>query len=216
MTEKLLEMIREQYSLRDLDIGEFATLKANGMKFSVRAFHAEGLGHVSVMRAKGFFGLIKMDTLMISPDKKDLALYSYDRIYAMGNDTLIVELYDTLINKPDLSALQKVKSKFSHLPERDPGEHWYDRIKLAESISKKAKSAHTPKLDALTLEHFRAYLTLPASDVSDDSKKKELTAAYVDGLLSQGGPSTDVFKKAFGEEKTATLFKKVLFGTEMA
>jgi hypothetical protein len=33
--------------------------------------------------------------------------------------------------------------------------------------------------------------------------------------LSQGGPSTDVFKKALGEDKTARLFKTVLFGVEI-
>ena len=54
------------------------------MRFFVKAYRADGLGHVSVMRAKGFFGLMKMDTLIIVPKEKDLPLYSYDRIYAMG------------------------------------------------------------------------------------------------------------------------------------
>jgi hypothetical protein len=198
-----------------LDIGEFATLKANGMTFAVEAYHAQGLGHVSVMRAKGFFGLMRMDTLMIVPQDKGLPLYSYDRIYAMGNDTLIVELYDTMTAALDLSALNEVKARYAHLAERDPGEHWYDSIKLAESISKKGKKADTPAFDAFTTEHFQAYLNVPAADVLDETKKQELSARYVNGLLSQGGPSTDVFKKALGEDKTARLFKTVLFGVEI-
>ena len=124
------------------------------MKFDIKAYSAKGLGHVSLMRAKGFFGLMKMYTLMIVPKEKDLPLYSYDRIYVMGNDTLIVELYDTFIDTPDLSALDGVKSKYADLPERDPGEHWYDDIKLPESISKKGKKAQTPMLDSMTIEHF--------------------------------------------------------------
>ena len=36
----------------------------------------------------------------------------------------------------------------------------------------------------------------------------------VNGLLEKGGPSTDVFKKELGEEKTAQLFREVLFGTK--
>jgi hypothetical protein len=185
------------------------------MTFTVEAYHAQGLGHVSVMRAKGFFGLMKMDTLMIVPQGKDLPLYSYDRIYAMGNDTLIVELYDTMTGELDLSALNEVKARYAHLAERDPGEHWYDSIKLAESISKKGKKADTPAFDAFTTEHFQAYLNVPAADVLDETKKQELSARYVNGLLSQGGPSTDVFKKALGEDKTARLFKTVLFGVEI-
>ena len=212
MTDKLLDAIKQKYPLRELEVGELATLKANGMKFRVSAYCAEGLGHVSVMRAKGFFGLMKMDTLMIVPKEKDLPLYSYDRIYAMGNDTLIVELYDTLISELDLSLLGEIKASFAHLPERDPGEHWYDNIKLAESISKKGKKPATPELDRLTADHLNAYLNAPAADVSDKAEKNELSARYVNGLLSQGGPSTDVFKKAFGEEKTERLFRDVLFG----
>ena len=213
MIGKLLETLKEKYPLTELDVGEFSTLKASGMTFSVSAYYAEGLGHVSVMRAKGFFGLMKMDTLMITPTDLDLPLYSYDRIYAMGNDTLIVELYDTLVNPLDLSALDEVKAKFTHLAERDAGEHWYDDIKLKQSISKKGKKAQTGDFDALTLEHFTAYLNANAYAVTDEAKKKELSSRYVKGLLSQGGPSTDVFKKQLGEEKTKTLFENVLFGT---
>ncbi len=215
MIGKLLEALKEKYPLTELDVGEFSTLKASGMKFSVSAYHAEGLGHVSVMQAKGFFGLMKMDTLMIVPNGVDLPLYSYDRIYAMGNDTLIVELYDTLTGSLDLSALDEVKAKYDFLTERDPGTHWYDNIKLKQSISKKGKKAQTNDFDALTLEHFNGYLNANALVATDEEKKKELSSRYVKGLLEQGGPSTDVFKKQLGEEKTKTLFEQVLFGTSL-
>ena len=88
----------------------------------------------------------------------DLPLYSYDRIFAMGNDTLIVELYDTLAG---------------------------------------------------------AYLSDDATPVSDVTVKQEKASYYVNGLLEKGGPSTDVFKKALGEEKTAKLFGDILFGTKI-
>lgn len=213
MTDRFLNILKEKYSLSELDAGEFSSVKANGMKISVKAYRAEGLGHVSVMRAKGFFGLMKMDTFIIVPEQKDLPLYSYDRIYAMGNDTLLVEFYDTLINEIDLSALDGVKARYAELPDRDPGEHWYDDIKLSQSVAKKCKKANTPKLDELATEYFNAYLAAPCHSVSDVGKKKERSSEYIDGLLSNGGPSTDVFKKAVGAEKTTKFFKQVLFGT---
>ena len=215
MTNKLLSIIGEQFSLTPLAVGEFAKIKASGLTFSVEAYTAAGLGHVSVMKASGFFGLMKMDTLMIVPQEKDLPLYSYDRIFAMGNDTLIVELYDTLTEPLDLSSLDSVKAGFTHLPERNPGEHWYDGIKLPQSLSKKGKKAQTTDLDALTEAHFKAFLHAPANAVSDNAKKQELSAGYVNGLLTNGGPSTDVFKKELGAEKTADLFHRVLFGTNV-
>ena len=214
MTDKILSRLQQKYSLTAIDAGEFAKLKANGMTFTVGAFHAEGLGHVSVMRAKGFFGLMKMDTLIINPTEVDLPLYSYDRIFAMGNDTLIVELYDTLLGAYDASALAVAKAEHTDLAERDPGEHWYDSIKLGESISKKGKKTQTPRLDQLTQAHFDAYLNSHAVPVADRAAKQAKASYYVSGLLARGGPSSDVFKKSLGEETTAKLFETVLFGTK--
>lgn len=213
MTEKILNVIDQTFKLTELPVGEMALLKANGMTFSVKAYKAQGLGHVSVMRAKGFFGLMKMDTLIVNPNDVDLPLYSYDRIFAMGNDTLIVELYDTLVGAYSEVHLQAVKSKYADLAERDPEEHWYDNIKLASSISKKGKKKQQERFDELALKHFEAYLSGEAVPVSDSSEKQKKAAYYVNGLLEKGGPSTDVFKKELGEEKTAQLFKEVLFGT---
>ena len=213
MTDILLDKIKDRYELSVIDTGDFATLKANGMTFAIEAYYAKGLGHVSVMRAKGFFGLMKMDTLIVNPTELDLPLYSYDRILAMGNDTLIVELYDTLLGDSALDAMSSVKDNYSHLPERDPGEHWYDDIKLDVSISKKGKRAHTPFFDAMTAEHFDAYLATGAATVEDKGAKIAKASTYVDGLLERGGPSTDVFKKALGAQRTERLFKNVLFGT---
>lgn len=215
MTEKLLEILSKKFPLTEIDAGEMKTLKASGMKFDIRAFHAEGLGHVSVMKAGGFFGLMKMDTLIINPTEKDLPLYSYDRVFAMGNDTLIVELYDTFVGKCDVTALGKVNEKYASLPDHPLGEHWYDSIKLSESVSKKGKKKETPTFDLLTLAHFNEYIALaPESTEVSEEDKREKASVYVEGLLKNGGPSTDVFKKSFGEEKTAALFRGVLFGTD--
>ena len=96
MVNKILNLIGQRYALKEKNIGEFSTFKAKGMSFVCNAYEAEGLGHVSVMQAKGFFGLMKMDTVVIAPENRDLPLLSYDRIVAMGNDNLIIELYDTM------------------------------------------------------------------------------------------------------------------------
>ncbi len=215
--EDILTKLGQAYPLREQSAGEYALLKVKGMHFSIKRYYAEGFGNVSVMEAVGFFGLMKMDTLIINPIKKDLPLYSYDRILAMGNDTLIVELYDTLLEPTSYPEMLEVKKKFRELPERDPGAHWYDDIKLAESISKKGKKAQTPEFNKMALQHLEAYLkSAPQKDVSNEAMiiKGQKASDYVEGLLKQGGPSTDVFMKELGAEKTAYLFRKILFGTD--
>ena len=213
MTNRLLNIIKGSFPLTEIDCGEFAKMKVSGMNFEITAFKAEGLGHISVMRASGFMGLMKMDTLIINPREIDLPLYSYDRILAMGNDTLITELYDTLVGDYSDESLIKVKDSYTDLAERDPGEHWYDSIKLPSSISKKGKKNHTARMDELTIKHFEAYLASSAAAVTDKAAKQEKARVYVNDLLEKGGPSTDVFKKSIGEAKTRELFENILFGT---
>lgn len=215
MIQEMLRAITESYYLNGIDPGEFRRLKANGMDFQIWAFEAEGLGNVSAMTASGFFGLMKMDTLIITPTQVDMPLFSYDRVHALGNDTLIFELYDTLLGKTDLSAIGAVKEKAAALPDHDLGEHWYDSIKLAESLSKKGKKPHRAAFDETVREYLAAYLAASkaAPACEDPDAKREKGSVYVEGLLEHGGPSTDVFKKAIGEEKTADLFRRVLFAT---
>ena len=202
--------------MTELACGEYAKQKVSGMHFTIRRFYAEGLGSVSSMVASGFFGLMKMDTLIITPTEKDMPLFSYDRVHAMGNDTLIFELYDTLLGETDLSALHAVKDQAAQLPEHDLGAHWYDSIKLPVSLSKKGKKAQTPAFNNCTMQYLEAFLAVSKNAVPcEAAPKREKASVYVEGLLTNGGPSTDVFKKGIGDEKTAQLFRKILFATQV-
>ncbi len=215
MTDRMLAIIDKAFPLAEQDCGAYKKMKVSGMGFTIRRFQAEGLGAVSVMVASGFFGLLKMDTLIITPTEKDMPLFSYDRVHAMGNDTLIFELYDTLLGSADLSALEEVKKQAAYLPDHDLGEHWYDSIKLPQSLSKKGKKAQTSSFDTTAIHYLTKYLeTAQSAAACQAAPKREKASVYVEGLLKNGGPSTDVFKKGIGDEKTAALFRKVLFATE--
>ena len=214
LTNDMLERLGAAYALGEA--AQTRRMKVSGMTFDIAAYKVEGLGHVSVMIASGFFGLMKMDTLIITPPAVDMPLFSYDRVLAMGNDTLIFELYDTLLDKADLTALEQVKADAKDLPNHDLGEHWYDPIKLAVSLSRKGKKAHTRAFDHTAIAYLDAYLAAcRAAAPADEASKREKASVYVEGLLANGGPSTDVFKKGIGDEKTAALFRKTLFGTEV-
>ncbi len=214
MVHKLLTAIGEQYPLTGVNPGAYASLKANGTKFQVQAYQAEGLGWVSIMNASGFFGLMKMDTLIINPTVLDMPLLSYDRVHAMGNDTLIYELYDTFVGEASLPATAQAKQEGACLPDHDLGSHWYDAIKLPESLSKKGKKQHTVPFDVLADKYLSAFLSdCSLAPACDPEAKRTKAAVYVEGLMQNGGPSTDVFKKALGEDKTTDLFRRILFGT---
>ena len=211
MLNQLLKNIEKKYSLVEIPTNEFSELRVSGMKFQIKAYDAIGLGRVSIMKAKGFFGLMKMDTLMITPIDKDMPLLSYDRVKAFGNDVLIIELYNTLLEDCDLSCLKNIKDSYSNLNDHDLGSHWYDSIKFAESVSKKGKK-ESKEYDKLTLDYIQSYLNIESNLVLSKETKIDKSKIYVEGLLNNGGPSTSVFQKKIGKEKTEKLFKNILFG----
>ena len=210
----LIEKINAAHPMTKLDVGEYSDIKAPMMRFEISAYKAEGLGHVSVMSMSGMLGLMKMDTVIINPKDRDLPLFSYDRVYAAGNDTFIVELYDTMANPCEMTALGKVKADTADLPPHDLGEHWYNSIKLPESLSFKGNKKHAAEFDRIALAAMEAYFAAEDNKNFDGAVKAEKSDLYVEGLLKNGGPPTRLFLKLFGEEKTADLFRTVLFGTK--
>ncbi len=214
MINDLTAIIKKHFELTAADAGGYASMKISGMKFNVETFDAKGLGAVTVMTASGMLGLMKMDTIVINPKEKDLPLLSYDRILAMGNDTLLTEVYDTVSSGFITDGLDKVLADFGEAFSYDPGTHWYDDLKLPQSVYKKGKKKQTAQFDKLAADYLESYITAKTAPSFDPEVKAEKTKRYVDGLIKNGGPSTDVFKKALGEEKTAEFFHKVFFRTE--
>ncbi len=147
---RLTDIINNKYPLTYCDSAAYDNIKIKGITFDIKSYNATGLGHVSTMHATGLFGLMKMDTLIVSPIDIDLPILSYDRFMVMGNDTLIIEGYDTMVDSTNLDSLMKIKEHYSTLPHRNPGQHWYDDIKLNESISFKGKKEFSQTFEGNT------------------------------------------------------------------
>ncbi len=200
---------------------EYKTIKNAMMKTSVKQYSIDGVGNMAVQNAKAMFGMMKMDMMCITPLCRDLPLFSFDVINAMGNYTLIIEIYDVMLEKNEkntklLETLESIKAEYSDLPDNDLGEHWYDNLKCAACVSKKGKKKDiAEKCDELYGRYLETYLSAAKDmdEVSDKAEKCALSDSYVQGLLDNGGPSTDQFVKMLGIEKTTEYFKKIIFGT---
>ena len=218
-TDEALQRINARFPLTKRDAGEYARFSASPLAVTLDWYEANGLGNVSVLHGKAMLGLMRMDTLVINSVERDVPLFSYDYISAMGNHTLLVEYYDTLLAPAafDPSTLQAVRDGIATLPDHDLGEHWYDYMKLPASFAKRTKKAALPRLNGAFLSALDAYLALagqkPLLSEADMRQKQDKAAAYVEGLLEKGGPSTDAFKQALGGEKTEDLFTRIVFGT---
>lgn len=207
----LLDRMEKEYALVPRELGQYAEIKKNGMHFHINAYEIPGVGRMSAIRMSAMLGLMKMETVVISPLTKDAPLFSFDDILAMGNDTLLLELYDTQLSPVSVDALTAVKEKYAALPDNDLGQHWYDHLKMQPSLSKKGKKKAVD-FEPLFDEFFAAYLELLRSAPPCDREAKQAKVReYAQGLLTNGGPSTDQFKKLIGADATAELFLKYVF-----
>ena len=212
--------VESAYNLTPVDCSEFENLTVYGiMKFKVEQYDVEDLGNLCVMRAN--CGVMQMLTVTLTPSKIDMPLLSVDYMYILGNRTAYVEIYDLHIGESQIrentvEKLKAVDAQFSNLPDTTPASAWYDSIRTAGSYKKV-----TAKEDGALLEMLKQYLSeylggakeielLPESQIPE---KLDAMEAYTHRLVSEGGISTDVFKKELGEEKTLKFFDNVLFGT---
>ena len=85
----------QYFELIPKDIGADAHLSKRGMTFDTKSCEIRDVGHLCVMRMNAFMGLMKMETIVISPTKVDMPLFNVDWVSAFGTETLIAELYDT-------------------------------------------------------------------------------------------------------------------------
>ena len=214
--KQVIDLISKEFELKEQTVGEFSALKVGPMKFSIEHWDGGALGNVSYMAASGMMGLMKMETLIINPVKADLPLMSLDTILAMGKLTVIAEIYDTTIGGFDQSACQTVKETLASHPDRPMSTNWYDDIRLSCSWGKKTGKKDLQALEKGLEDYVEAYLSIaqktPELSAGLLEQKRQKADAYVNGLLEHGGPSTDVFVKHLGKEKTGKLFREVLFG----
>lgn len=219
--DKGMATLAEYYTVKPLDPASYQDMTMYGlMKFHVDQYQVEELGNLSVMTAN--MGFMQMVSYMITPYEKNVPLCTLDFMYIMGNRKSYVEFYD-LVGDTQTSAYQQVMTSLADMTERYDNitelpvdAAWYDNF-LTVDMHKQLKD------DAVNEEMFcdalRTYLdaskTMEISSPEDAARQLEITQEYSDGLIKNGGVSTNVFKKALGEEKTRDFFDQVFFGSDL-
>ena len=140
--ETVRSLLEQGYTLRPCELGADAHLSKSGMAFDTQAWEIPGLGHLCLMRMNAFFGLMKMETVVVTPGNRDLPLINLDWVGVLGKETQIAELYDTQLAPYPAGALAEfdaVKQQGADLEELASEPHWYDAILYPCSFHKAGK-----------------------------------------------------------------------------
>ena len=214
MQEVFLSQLQRLYGLEPVIGNRYAKIDKSGMHFTITTYEVKNFGHLSVIDMKAMLGLMKMESVVLNAEYKDLPLFSADYIQAMGTCTLLEEFYDTMIRPIDeesLAIYRRVKARYQSLPPYETGPHWYDSIRYDFTLGASDRSLKTKNTE-ITKAYFDAYLeNIARAPSCDPAVKKEKTKAYVDGLFANGGPAVDQFKKLIGDDAAREVFEKYVF-----
>lgn len=214
MKEMILNELGRDHVVRTRDMGPCAVLKKSGMTFWIHAFEVEGLGSMSTIEMSAMLGLMRMESFILTAEEKDLPLFSGDYIQAAGKHTLLAEFYDTMLSPLDegsAAAYRQAKARCEGLSPFQTGPRWYDSIRYDFSFAARDRSLKVKK-GTIMAAYFAAFReNIRRAPAVDPAAKKAKTAAYVDGLFTNGGPAVNQFRKLFGEETAREIFEKYVF-----
>lgn len=199
-----VRLLENHFTLTKRDIGNDAAMKRKGFKFVTNVYDIEGIGHVCTMKMKAFGGVVKMETVIICPDTKDVPLFNMDWISAGGAETFIAELYDVQLEpypEEDLIDFQVIRECDSDLKDKEYDEpRWYDDILYPCSYHKHGRLAADRFTDA-SIKYLKTMIAkLEKSEDCDAELKVEKRREFAERLLSEGGSAVDFWKELFGED----------------
>lgn len=212
------EITARSFALNAVELGEFAAFSVKPMKVTARRWKVEGLGGLTLMNARAAFGIMKMQTLVFTPSERDIPLFSWDIIEAMGKVTLLITYYDFPVSnkQPNYSVQREIRKSLENMKEYVIPSSWLDEYCINDlTVARKSGKKSLPIMEKAIEQSLFAYLEMArnSSPLTPEKslQKKQLIEEYVDKLFSLGSPTTKVFVKAIGEEKSKEFYKNVMF-----
>ena len=194
-----LRKVSKEFRVTEYDIGPDQHLSRYGMNFATHSYEIEDI----VMTMKAFWGLMTMETVVISPVERDLPLFNIDRVSAFGKETLLIEIYDTQIEPLDAD----IQESFHALLERDSAvsdveskPHWYDEIRYPFSYGKAGKGL-SQQFERAQKDYLGTFLqALKNAPTCDREAKLEKNREFAEKLVENDGPAVNTMRSLFGED----------------
>lgn len=222
VVDESLAEIGKYYDVEPVSACGYDEIKIYGiMNFHVKHYDIKEVGNLSVMTVNA--GFMQMASIIITPKEKNLPMFSSDYMYILGNRKSYLEYYNLVENAEDdnykamMNGFADVMKNYSQYEEDQRNEYWSDHL-VTVGAYKLSKPDDDETLKQMMLDNISAYCSaareLPQLTPEERTTKIAVTKEYTEGLISNGGVSTDVFKAQLGEDTTRDFFDKVMFGTE--
>ena len=215
-----MELVTANYEIKEVETGEFANIQIQGIDYKIKQYDICGVGNLLVMDSRNS-NKLQMVSFVITPYYKALPLFSTDYIYMQEKRSFLIEYYDLVPKKDELylnymDRLAGLKEQHNHLEDMVLRECWYDSLKPV-CTAKKADKLKDIEISSMFAANLKLFIEMEKGSTlyTEEERKQKwrITQDYTDGLVDNGGVSTNVFKAIMGVDGTKKFFNDVFFGT---
>lgn len=200
-------VLKERFTLKDVTPDTYRTMGSPMMRFCLEQYEAEGLGNLCVLKTRAMLGLMKLVTVVVTPNTgKNVPFLLIDTMDMGKKHLCYVEYYDCTAHGADRDLLLAAGAPYADVAEYAEKPAWYVSERMKGSLIKTGDKARLEQMamDALTAYREQA-AAAPVKAENIDGLK-----AFQQRMVKEGNPSTAALTRTLGKEGAEAFFRTVV------
>ena len=214
LTEKIAAIATARLGAIEETAPDFANMQYPSwlplMNFEVHQYPIDGFGQLMVMDTKMVGGVMKLSTIVFTPNSGiNVPFLLIDTMQMPGKNLAYVEYYDLTKDGADVHLSEKYKERFSDIPDYEETPAWYVERRTPYSLIKGGKGVSKESLDQMVLFCIDCYLeSINNAEVKEENI--EGLKKFQQEMVELGNPSTATMSKLLGKEGADYFFQRIV------
>ena len=202
-----VDILKERFALREITSDQYRTMGSAMMRFHLEQYEVDGLGNLCVLKTKAMLGLMRLTTVVATPNTgKNVPFLLIDTMDMGKKHLCYVEYYDCTADGADKDLILAASAPYGDVADYAEKPAWYVSERMAGSLIKTGDKAQLIQMaaDALTAYAEQA----AAAPVKPENL--EGLKAFQQRMVKEGNPSTAALTRTLGKEGAETFFRTVV------
>ena len=197
-------VLRDRFELKDVTPEKYRTMGGPMMRFHLEQYAVEGLGNLCVLRTKAMLGLMRLITVVVTPNEgKNVPFLLIDTMDMGKKHLCYVEYYDCTADGADKDRLLAASAPYADVENYAEKPAWYVGERMTGSLIKTGDKA---RLEQMALDALTAYAEQAAAAPVKEGNLAGLKA-FQQRMIREGNPSTAALTRTLGKEGAETFFR---------
>ncbi len=200
-------ILKERFPLKEITPARYKTMGGLLMRFHLEQYEAEGLGNLCVLRTKAMLGLMKLTTVVVTPNTgKNVPFLLIDTMDMGKKHLCYVEYYDCTAGGADKDLLLAAGAPYADVENYAEKPAWYVSERMAGSL---IKTGDRERLARMARDALTAYAE-QAAQAPVKAENLPGLQAFQKRMIEEGNPSTAALTRTLGREGAKAFFRQVV------